>query len=565
MPITEFVPSDGTVRPKGGNTKYALPGDKHIAEYQLLAIDVDTRAIANAQYPPVPDAVLWAGLFSGNRAWWSDDSCTAYFIDMARGQQKASVVAFNTQTEAAQVLFHESSKTHIDLNFDFECPAIQRCIGKTNELIWFSERSGWAHLYLYDLNTGELKHSITQGDWVVREILHIDPETREILIQTAGRVSKRDPYYRDICRVNIDTGELITLISGDHDYVVHVQNTIAVSGAKYFKFASDDCAGIPASGNYIVTTRTRVDEVPSTQLIDCEGRSVMAIETADIAGLPDGWNWPEPIELLSADKNTHTFGIVFRPSDFSPEKQYPVVNWVHSNPFYAEVPKGAFRTSMLGGYVYMSAAAYAELGFIVVIIDGRGSCYRSKAFRDEAYGRIHTGSNLEDQISGIKQLAKRYPYMDLDRVGIVDAAGSNAPIYGLLAYPDFYCVGAVSSVWDVRLLTQGEIFQGLAPDTDYAQSVLGNMASSLQGKLLLIHGLMDPYYHASGFLQLVDALVKENKDFDLVVLPSGGHTPDSSHYGIRKIWDYLVIHLQGNKPPLEFRLSSGLEFALSKG
>lgn len=564
LPITQYVPTDGSVRPRSIQAKYALPGDTNIAEYRLLAIEVETGRSCYAQYSPVPDTVFWPGLFSGNRAWWSKDSCNAFFLDMSRGQRQARVVAFNTQSSESRVLFQESSETHIDLTLHYEQPASLLPLPETNELIWFSERSGWAHLYLYDLNTGELKNPITSGDWLVREVLGFDPIQREVIIQAAGRVAERNPYYRELCRVNVDTGSVTNIASGDHDYVVHKPNTGPIRAGVFSGMATNSCSGVSPNGKYLVTTRTRVDEAPHSILLDSYGNHILDVEIADISGLPDGWQWPEPVKLLAADNITEIHGVIFRPSDFTPKKQYPVVDWTFTNSFYGFVPQGAFGNDTMSGYAYMSAMALAELGFITVIIDGRGTSYRSKAFHDEAYGQMHTGSNLEDHVSGIQQLAKRYPYMDVSRVGAFDTGGSNGPIYALLAFPDFYKVGAVQSSWDIRLLTQSETYQGLMQAANYDQSVLGNLAEHLQGKLLLMHGLLDPFFHLSGNLQLVDALVKANKDFDLILLPNGSHATDCNHYGIRRIWDYLVTHLQGNKPLSDFRLSSGLEFVLDK-
>lgn len=565
LPVTQYVPADSTVRPQSVETKYALPNDKNIAEYRFLTIDVETGRACDAHYPCVLDAVIWNGPFSGNRAWWSQDSHYAYFIDMARGQQRVRVVAFKTHSGEAFVLFEECSDTYIDLNFDYENPASLFPLPETNELIWFSERSGWAHLYLYNLKTGLLKNTITSGDWLVREILYFDANRREVFIQVAGRSVDIDPYYREICRVNIDTGRMTTIASGNHDYVIHKPKNGSTLSGIFFGQATDACSGISPNGHYIVTTRTRADEAPVTELIDHNGKLILTIEVADVSGLPDGWQWPEPVKLLAADGKTNIYGLVFRPSDFSPDKQYPVLDWAMNDPFYAFVPKGAFGNDTMCGYAYMPAAALAELGFITVIIDGRGSCYRSKAFHNEAYGRVHTGSNLEDHIVGIRQLAERYPYMDLDRVGITDTGGSNAPVYGMLAYPDFYKVGTVQSTWDVRLLSQSETYQGLFSDADYESSVLGHMAGNLKGKLLLMHGMLDYFFHIGGVFQLIDALVRENKDFDLVLLPNGGHdVSGTNHYGLRRIWDYLVTHLQGSKPPSQFRLSSGSEYAIEK-
>ena len=506
IPVTQYVPTDGSVRPQFRQRQYALPGDQNIVEYRVLAINIDSGQICDADYPAIQDALVISSLFGGNRAWWSKDSSEAYFIDMARGQQQALVVAFNTRTGASRTVFKETSDTYIDLNFDFECPALLQALPASHELIWFSERSGWGHLYLYDLISGALKHPITEGDYLVREILFVDTEKRELLIQVAGRDKERDPYYREICRVNMDTGAMLTLASSDHDYLVCKPGHTRVASAVSRGLAAPACSGVSPSGRFIVVSRSRADLATSTELIDSEGRFVLNVETADVSGLPEGWQWPEPVKLLAADGKTDVYGLVLRPSDFSSDKQYPVLNYAHTNSFYAFVPK------TLDPFPYMSLQALAELGFITVVIDGRGSCYRSKAFHDEAYGSTHTGSNLEDHIAGICQLAERYPYMDLDRVGITDTSGSNAPLYGLLAYPDFYKVGAGYSMWDVRLLPQSETYQGLLPEADYEQSVLGNLAGNLKGKLLLMHGLMDPYFYSAAAFQLVEALVKENKD-----------------------------------------------------
>lgn len=563
FPVTQYIPPDGSVRPRCVQTKYALPGDKHIPSFQFLSINIETGEICRANYPNVLDSVIWHVPFAGNRVWWSSDSRNAYFVDITRGQKQARVVEFNTQTGATRVLFKEISETFIDLNLDFENPASLIPLPRTNELIWFSERSGWAQLYLYDLSTGVLKNRITHGDWVVREVLHFDPEKREVFIQIAGRVEDRNPYYRELCRVNVDTSEMVILATGCHDYVVHKANNRQTNLAIGLNLATNECSGVSPDGNYIVITRTRVDEIPVTELIDRFGDTVLTVETAEVSGLPSGWRWPEPVKVLAADGKTDIYGVVFRPTDFSPEKQYPIIDWAMTNPFYSYVPHGAFGNDSESGYSYWSAQAFAELGFVTVIFDGRGSCYRSKAFHNESYGKIHKGNNLEDHISGIRQLAERYPYIDIQRVGVTDTCGSNGPVYGMLAYPDFYKVGATVSIWDVRMLAQAEIYQGLKTETGYQEAVLGNLAGNLVGNLLIIQCMMDPFFTFSGALQLVDALIRKNKIFDMVILPNGVHAWSGSHYALRRIWDYLVCNLHGINPP-EFQLCSGLEFAMEK-
>ena len=208
------------------------------------------------------------------------------------------------------------------------------------------------------------------------------------------------------------------------------------------------------------------------------------------------------------------------------------------------------------------AAALAELGFITVLIDGRGCSYRDKMFHDHSYGKTHLGSDLADHVAGIQQLAERYPYMDLDRVGIADTGGSNAPVYGLLAYPEFYKAGAVNSIFDIRLIKQGEVYGGLSPQGNSEASVLCSMAKNLQGQLLVIQGMMDGFFHPAGAFQLIDTLIRENKNFDVVMLPNGGHASETQCYGLRRMWDHLVKNVIGNEPPTPVKIKNATDVLL---
>ena len=546
LPSMLYVPQDGTVAPRVYERKYALPGDQQVAQYRMLVIDVATATETAADYLPIDDSFVWLGPFSGNRSWWSSDGHDAFFVDMTRGQKTARLISFDIQTGASKTLFEESSPTYVDLGLDFEFPSMLMPLSDTNELLWFSERSGWGHLYLYDLTTGQLKQTVTSGDWLVRSVLHVDQDSREILIQLAGRVAGRNPYYREVARVNIDTGEMTVLVSSDHDYSIGGQSN----------------SGLSPVGNYMVTTRSRVDEVPVTELRDRNGQVLLTVEIADISGLPSGWQWAEPVTMKADDGETDIYGVLFRPSDFDSKKKYPVLDFGIVNPFYAVTPMGAFLqggVDPLGNHLYMTLCALAELGFIVTIMDGRGTLYRSKSFHDFGYASFMQEGGMVDHVAGIKQLAERYPAMDLDNVGIVstDAPGNGA-VYGLLNYPDFYKVGVAFSIWDSRLVKQGEIYHGIIDQAAQQQPLWQDAAHNLQGKLLLIAGLLDPFFHSSMTFQLVDALVKANKDFDLLAQPNGGHgcRVKNAH---RRVWDYLVHHLQCAEPPKNFRLKTAAE------
>ena len=554
VPSIQYVPQDGTVAPRVIERKYALSGDKHIVQYRMVVIDVATAKETAADYPTIDDALISHCPFNGNMssksnlAWWSSDSSHAYFVDMSRGQKAARMVAFNVLTGATKILFEESTNTYLNLIPYHAQPSMLRPLPETNELIWYSERSGWAHLYLYDLNTGQLKNAITSGEFVVRDIVRYDSAARALFIQIAGRVPERNPYYRELVQVNIDSGEMIIIASGNHDYCSHHKATY-------------DNA-ISSSGQYAVVTRSRVDDAPVTELRNRNGDLILTVEIADISGLPESWQWPEPVVMKAADGTTDIYGVVFRPSDFDPNNSYPVVDFGMESAFFTQTPPGAFLVEGMDpiqNAYYFSFAALAELGFIVTVIDGRGTPCRSKAFHDFGYESFIQGGGIVDHVAGIKQIAKRYSYMDLNNVGIISIDGvGNGPVFGLLNHPDFYKVGAAFSVWDPRLVKEGEVLHGLIHESDCQQPIWRDVVKNLQGKLLLIAGMMDQCWHISSTFQLVDALAKANKDFDLCIQPNGGHGLEvrNAH---RRVWDYLVRHLQGIEPPKNFKLVMGME------
>lgn len=548
IPSMTYAPQDGTVAPRMCERKVALPGDKNSVQFRMLVIDVATGDEIAVNYRPIEDSFLGLRPFTGNNAWWSGDGRHVYFLDMARGQKSVKLVSVELQTGDSNILFEESSDTYIELAY-CEYPSALVPLPETNELIWLSERSGWAHLYLYDLATGDLKNTVTSGDWLVRSLLHFDKDKRECWIQLAGRVGARNPYYRELARVNIDTGEMATLVSSDHDY-------------------SLDSKGISFSNDFVVITRSRVDESPVTQLYDRNGKTVLTVETADIAGLPEGWQWPEPVTMKADDGVTDIYGVVYRPSNFDPNKKYPILDSGLTAPFASMFPTSAFFIKLLlsgtaqGNFFTMTYSALAELGFIVVCIESRGTPYRSKAFHDFSYGPFMEGEVMVDHVTGIKQLAERYPSMDLNNVGIMSiAAPGNMAVDGLLNFPDFYKVGVAYSLWDPRLVKYGEVYCGITDEAAQQLPVWKDRVQNLQGKLLLIMGLIDPVFPPSMSFQLVDAVTKANKDIDMLVLPNGGHGAYAENVG-RHAWDYVVQHLRAVEPPNNYKLVTGFEKAI---
>ena len=559
LPGIRYVPMDGNTRPRLMMPRYSCPGDQNLAVYFLIGFCINSGEKVIAKYPHVLDVGLVAGLFQRGRIWWSEDSKTVYFVDIGRREKNVCVVAMDISTGVTRILFEEVSDTYAELSFLNEDVCSFLPLPATQELLWWSERSGWAHLYLYDLATGEVKTTVTKGSWLVREIIGLDFDRREVYFQAAGRVDNRDPYYCEICRANLESGDLTVLASGDHNYLMHRSGAMFVDAMGMLGRDVTHASGLARSGNYFVATRTRIDEPSVSELRDRQGNIIMILEKSDISGLPTNWKWPEPVQLVAADGKTDIYGSIFRPTDFDADKQYPVIDYVQVNPAASNVPKSAFCSDINSATTYFSAAALAELGFVVVLIDGRGSTQRDKAFHDESYDRILSASNLEDHVAGIRQLWQRYSYMDLERVGITGPGGCNGPAYGIMAYPDFYKVAVANSIYDPRLTHGADTYQQDFQENSYDQSVLSSLVKNLKGELFLVQGMLDNFYHPAGMLQLVDALVQENKKFDMLMLPNGGHMWREG-YPLRRAWDYMVLHLQQNEPPLNFELKIGHDY-----
>ena len=559
LPVVQHVPLDGSMRPKFIDYKIALPGDANIPTYQLVIIDLEIGKVIKLDYPAIPVLNNGRGYFSVSMGWWSADSQKAYFIDQDRDYRAVRILENDMSTGRTRVLFSEESETNISLAPSiFETPAFMP-LPNTNELIWWSERTGWGQLYLYDLDTGAMKHVLTKGDWLIREVLHFDPKRRELFVQTAGRIASRDPYYRDLCRINIDTKEIITLVSGDCDHFVSYQESYTVREAKHWGHDVEKTMGISPTGNFAIVTASRADSEPVTYLYDRQGLELLEVERANISDLPVGWRWPEPVKLKASDGKTDIYGLIYRPSKFNQENSYPVLVCGYHCEGHPIVPKGSFSNgSWTFGAAYFYGAALAELGFVVVQIDGRGTPHRSKIFMDSGYGWDHIASDLTDEVCGIKQLCDRYPYMDFDRVGTISPMAGPGPVWALLKHPDVYSVGVTGEHYDYRLTPTilGEKFGG-AFDVAVTQEFPEYFAANLKGKLLLTSGMLNPGNIVACTFRLVDALQRANKDFDMILLPQGHHC--AGNYQLRRAWDYLVKYLLGEEPPKEFELIADVD------
>ena len=539
--FVHHVPDDGCTRPQFTERKISFPGDKNAELYRIVSINVDNSDIQQADYIQCLVSRFAAGYFTEeNFGWWSNDCRCAYFIDITRGSKTVRVVEFDTDTGDIKILIEETSNTFVKLSHSvFDRPLLWPVIDR-DELILFSERTGWGHLYLYDLKTGSVIRRITQGNWLVRDILHYSPERRELLIQTSHRNQLISPYYRDVCRVNIDSCELTTLASGNYENVVFHPLSQQVKMRYMLDQDGRDVSGVSPSGEFIVVTRSRVDCAPVSILINRSGAELLTLEETDINELPVDWEWPEPICVKSASNDLNLYGVIYKPLGFSPNKLYPVLDFSCVHPGFSYVPHAAFTSGVFCGEAYLLGAAYAALGFIVVAIESPGMPFRNKAFQDISYGHIASHNAFSDRISGLRQLAEDRQYMDLSRVGLIGCDGAADPVFGLLEHPEFYKVG-VSIAYDNAKYCLSSLYDMFGGES--VDDLSDDLIQSLDGKLLLVHGMADYASPPMATMSLVGCFSRLNKDFDLLLLPSNGH--EMSGFMLLSTWKYLIEHLQG--------------------
>lgn len=515
--------------------RYPMPEDSVIFRISRVVVDVDAPCVTRLQLPPDPHRSTTTdhiagrdGMFLDNA--WSEDGRQLAFVSSSRDHKEARLRIADAETGAVRDVLEEIAGTYFESGVGM---ANWHVLLDTDEIIWYSERDDWGHLYLYDLQTGALKNRITEGPWLVRQLRHIDREER-MLYFTAGGRDGSDPYYEHFYRVNMDGSGLQRLTPEDAHHAVTLS----------------------PSGRYFVDSYSTPTTPPVTVVRDLEGRVVVPLEKADISALlASGWKAPIPFTVKARDGATDLYGLMYTPSNFDASRRYPVLNYLYPGPQSGSVGSRAFSPAR------SDKQAVAELGFVVVELDAMGTPGRSKSFHDAYYGNM--GDNgLPDQIAGIRELGSRHPWMDLDRVGIWGHSGGGfASAAAVLRYPEFYKV-AVSSAGNHDNRTYeddwGEKWQGLLttyPDstTSYDNQANQLVAENLQGKLLLAHGTLDSNVPPNNTLVLVDALIKANKDFDLLLFPNAGHGFGAAGtYWMRRRWDYFVRHLLGVEPPVEY-------------
>ena len=511
----ESSPAD-QLQPKYHTMEYAKPGDALDIERPVLFL-VDDRARIEV------DDALFADPYELTDLAWRKDGRAFTFEYNQRGHQVYRIVEVDGTTGAARAVVDEKAETF----FYYTGKKYRYDIGDGREVVWMSERDGWNHLYLYDGATGAVKNQITKGEWVVRSVEKVDEEKRQVYFQASGIIPGQDPYFIDAFRIGLDGTGLARLTGTE------------AAGNHSVSYSPDM--------TYVVDTCSRVDLPPETVIRRAaDGAPVMTVEKADIGGLIGaGWKAPEVFTAKARDGKSDIWGVIFRPSNFDPAKKYPVIEYIYAGPQDSFVPK-SFSLRSLG-----LMQGLAELGFIVSQCDGMGTSNRSKAFHDYCYKDLGD-AGFPDRILWHKAVAAKYPSYDISRAGIFgSSAGGQNALGGLLFHPEFYKAGIAScGCHDNRMdkMWWNEQWMGWPIGPEYAASSNVDNAGKLQGKLLLIVGEMDTNVDPASTMQVVNALIKANKDFDLLVIPGGGHGWGGA-YGERKMCDFFVRNLLGAEPP----------------
>ena len=532
-----YLVSANSGTPKLSSWKYPLPVDKDIIRIQRVIIEVDNAKIIRLNIPADPrrgtlcDDISCSGNFDDNE--WNADATKLAFVSTSRDHKEEKMRIADAVTGEVKEVFEEKVATQYEsgqgkINWHW--------LAATNEIIWYSERDNWGHLYLYNATTGQLKNQVTKGDFVVTRLLKVDEQKRVLFFEANGREKGRDPYFSHFYRIDFDGQhlQLLTPEDGNHDI------------------------DLSPDGKYFTDNYSKPDVAPIAVLRDMNGKLIATLEKTDISRLTAaGWKAPEPIVVKSRDSKWDLYGLMFTPTTLDKTKKYPVINYIYPGPQGGGVGSRSFSVSR------SDHQALAELGFIVVIIDGTCNPDRSKSFHDVCYGNM-ADNTLEDQISGLKQLAATRSYMDLDRVGVWGHSGGGyATAAAMFRYPDFYKVGiSESGNHDNRIYEDdwGERYIGLLVKdakgkSNYEDQANQNFASGLKGKLMLAHGGMDDNVPPYNTYLVVDALIKANKDFDLVIFPQARHGYGAdSYYMMRRRWDYFVRYLQGAEPPKDFKI-----------
>lgn len=507
----ESSPRD-QLQPKLHQQEYAKPGDELPFKVPcIFHVETGQRCI--------PETSLFAHQYSLSYLRWDADSKSVTFEYNERGHKTYRVLELSAEDGKVRTLIEEKEEKYVNY------PLIYRnYLQDGKHILWTSERDNYNHLYLYDRTTGRPVRQITKGRWYVRGVQHVDEQNQWIYFSANGMNPKEDPYLIHYYRIGFDGKGLVELTPDE--------------GMHQAWFSSDY--------RYLVDVYSKVDTPPVAVLRDARtGRQVMPLEQADISRLEaNGWRAPEVFSAKGRDGKTDIWGVIYRPTNFDPSRKYPVVEYIYSGPGGQHVPKS------FSSYNWWMTSL-AELGFIVVQVDGMSTSFRSKDFEEVCYKNLKD-AGLPDHMAWLQEAARRYPYMDLDRVGIFgSSAGGQEAMSAVLFHPEFYKAAySACGCHDNRMdkIWWNELWMGYPVDSSYIESSNVEQAHRLERPLMLVVGEMDNNVDPASTMQVVNALIKANKDFELVVVPGAGHTM-GDNFGEHKRYDFFVRHLMGVEPP----------------
>ena len=527
--------------------KYPLAGDKDVTTIERVVIDVDTAKVTRLKMPPdqhrstICDDVSCRGGSGWDDVQFAPDGKHLAFVSSSRDHKDAWLRVADTETGEVREVYHEHVATYYESG---QGKVSWRYLPESNEFVWYSERDNWGQLYLYDLTTGKLKNQITHGEGPVTQLLQVDEKNHVLYFLADGKEKGEDPYFVNYYRVDFD---------GQH------QQLLTPETADHVITPSPD-------GSTFVDVYSTVQTPQTAVLRDNTGKVLVPLAQQDISQLlAAGWKPPTPITVKARDGKTPLYGVLWKPTFFDETKKYPIVNYVYAGPYTGSCGARSFSASRIDDQ------ALADLGFVVVCIDALGTPFRSKSFHDEHASTAAdlADDTIPDQVAGIKELASRFSWIDINRVGVWGhSGGGNATVNAMFHYPDFYKVGwAESGNHDNREYEDDwdEKWAGLeviTPDgkSNYDAQANENFAKNLKGHLMLTHGTMDDNVPMNNTLLVVDALIKANKSFDLLMIPNAHHGyGEASQYVMRRRWDYFVRYLAGGVPPENYEMKPWAE------
>ena len=515
----ESSPAD-QLQPKLHKQEYAKPGDE-------LAFKVPCIYGVENGKRLIPSTDLFSHQYEIYTLQWNSDSKGITFEYNERGHKVYRILEVSAEDGSVRPLIEEKEEKYVNY------PRIFRhFLADGKRIIWSSERDNYNHLYMYDRATARPTHQITKGEWYVREVQYVDEENQQIYFSANGMNKDEDPYLIHYYRIGFD-GKGLTALTPEE-------------GMHKAWYSSDY--------KYLVDVYSKVDQAPVAVVRSAaDGKIVMPLEKADIAQLTaNGWKAPEVFTAKGRDGKTDMWGIIYRPSNFDPAKKYPVIEYIYSGPGDQYVPK------TFSSYNWWMTSL-AELGFIVVQVDGMTTSFRSKEFEEVCYKNLKD-AGLPDHIAWIKAAAQKYPYMDIDRVGIFGcSAGGQESTTAVLLHPEFYKAAySACGCHDNRMdkIWWNELWMGYPVDDSYKECSNVENAHLLQRPLMLVVGEMDDNVDPASTMQVVNALIKANKDFELVVIPGAHHTMGED-FGEHKRYDFFVRNLMGVNPPAWSEVNTG--------